>query len=292
MEKKEICILILINIKDDLILNMINNICLVENINNCKIIFWQNSLNGNKFFTAEKYGKNHLQCGHIIKKNLFKFSNAEYILNEPSQNLYIDRHKAIDYCYNFSDNVIYVEDDIIMSKEFVNYFLYFIKNELIGTEPGKNQFIAGESIFFDSKNIEVSENFINKIKKIISDNELHKYYINVDFTPSSCLLFNIKIWEQIKKKSQGSLGMTFLNNFCKENNYKYVCPVVSLCQDIGMLHDMGYSVRIHGKEKVKEIKNSYIMNEYNNNEYILYKKNKGKLYNISVLLNDCNIDIE
>ena len=113
MEKKEICILILINIKDDLILNMINNICLVENINNCKIIFWQNSLNGNKFFTAEKYGKNHLQCGHIIKKNLFKFSNAEYILNEPSQNLYIDRHKAIDYCYNFSDNVIYVEDDII-----------------------------------------------------------------------------------------------------------------------------------------------------------------------------------
>jgi len=292
MEKKEICILILINIKDDLILNMINNICLVENINNCKIIFWQNSLNGNKFFTAEKYGKNHLQCGHIIKKNLFKFSNAEYILNEPSQNLYIDRHKAIDYCYNFSDNVIYVEDDIIMSKEFVNYFLYFIKNELIGTEPGKNQFIAGESIFFDSKNIEVSENFINKIKKIISDNELHKYYINVDFTPSSCLLFNIKIWEQIKKKSQGSLGMTFLNNFCKENNYKSVCPVVSLCQDIGMLHDMGYSVRIHGKEKVKEIKNSYIMNEYNNNEYILYKKNKGKLYNISVLLNDCNIDIE
>jgi hypothetical protein len=292
MTKSEICILILINIKNDLILNMINNIFLVENINCCKIVFWQNSLNGNKFFKIDKYGENHFLCGDIIKKNLYKFSNAEYVLNEPSQNLYIDRHKAIDYCYKFSDNVIYVEDDIIMSKQFVNYFLYFIRHQLVGIEDEKNQFVAGESIFFDSKNKLVSEEFVNKMKNIIAINELHKYYINIDFTPSSCLLFNIKIWEQIKKNSQGSLGMDFLNNFCKDNNYKTASPVVALCQDIGMLHDMGYSVRIHGKEKVREIKNSYVMNVYNNYEYTLYNKNKGKLYNISVLLNDTNIDID
>jgi hypothetical protein len=291
MEKKEICILFLINIKDDLILNMIKNISTIENINKCKIVFWHNSLIGNKFFSIDKYGKNHDLCAKIIKENLINLSNAEYILNEPSKNLYIDRYNALEYCFKFSDNVIYVEDDIIMSTQFVNFFSYFINNNYIGLESNKSQFIAGESIFFDSQNKHVDDNYIDKMKKIVEENELHKYYTYFDFVPSSCLLYNFNIWNKIKETCNCSLGMDFLIDFCKKNNYKTLFPIVALCQDIGMLHDYGYSVRIIGKEKICQIKNSYIINDYYDEKYMLYDKNKDELYNISVLLNDKDINL-
>jgi hypothetical protein len=286
--KTKLCLLILINVKDDLIQNMINNLFQIEHINEYKIVFWHNSLNGNSYYDSYTYGRKHQSCAKTIIDNIKIFDNAEYFLNEPSYDLYIDRYNAIEYCFNYSDNVIYVEDDIIFSKNFINYFLNFIDNNY----KNKYQFIAGESILFDSSNKILNEEHINIMKNIVEKYELNKYFTCVDYTPSSCLLYNIDIWNEIKKNANGKLSMDYLNSFCKINNYKTVIPIVAECADIGMLHDTGYSMVILGKKKISEIKNVYILNDKINTTYICYN-NIDKLYDISSNLNitDDNINM-
>ncbi len=271
----------MIFIKDDILDNLLDNLKKVHNIENCHIVFLQDNIIGSKFFDNKKYFNNFNNCKNIINKRIVEFKSAEYMCNEYNKNVYETHYDGLKYCFNKYKYVIYIEDDVITNYNFLNYFNYFIDNDLLGINK-EYQFLGGESIFFDSqKNDYIFSDKTNRLLlNCIEEKKLYKYYISLNsFCPSSCFCISDDVWEKIKHIKNQSLSDTKLNNYIKDNNLNLAMPIVPMCRDIGMLHDNGYSVAIHTKANVREIKNAFSYNDIKCNlNYELFKENVDKLY--------------
>lgn len=278
----DIAILIMIFVKDNLLNKLIDNLKDLEGIDNVHLVFLQDNICGSKFFNYNKFINNFNNCQNIIKTRIKEFKSAEYICNDYNKGVYKTHYEGLEYCLSKYKNVIYIEDDIIVTKNFLNFFNYFFKENLLGCDTNQFQFIAGESIFFEShiKDYVFTQETINLILDYVNKNKLYTYYhILNKFCPSSCFCINQEVWGLIKEIKKENHSDTLLNKFILDNNLKTVMPIVPLCEDIGMLHDGGYSVQIHSKSNIKEVKNGYIFEEQNSYYcYNLYKENIDIIY--------------
>jgi GR25 family glycosyltransferase involved in LPS biosynthesis len=197
----------------------------------------------------------------------------------------------MDYAFTKSEYAILLEDDVIVSKNFLRFFEFFINNNYICIES-KNLCIAGESIFFDAQYRDVSDKHIKIASDLIHNYNLQSYYLPLTFVPSSCFCTSDTIWEIIGTIRGQPTGCNKLNDYVKNNGYFTISPVVPVCKDIGMMDSMGYSTVLRSKNATNapyEYKNVYILNEFNNKTYTLLPLNKDKLYDIVSNLNIDNI---
>jgi hypothetical protein len=277
-----IAILIMLFVKDDLLNKIIDKLKEVEGIDNVHLVFLQDNILGSKFFNFNRFINNFTNCQHIIKNRINEFKSAEYICNDYNKGVYRTHYEGLEYCLSKHKYVIYIEDDVIVTKNFLNFFNYFFNNNLLGLGENKIQFIAGESIFFESrkKEYEFTEEKISLLLDYIEKKKLNTYYyIQNTWCPSSCFCISNEIWDVIKHIKNQTHSDTLLSKFIRDNNLKTVMPIVPLCEDIGMLHDSGYSVQIHTKNNVSEIKNGYIFEELKSQySYELYKDNTSIIY--------------
>ena len=294
-----ITIVVQIFVKYNFINDMINNLLLLKNINKYNVIFWQDSLKNSKYYdttattaatatiTAKTndYIKNHEYCCQTIMKNLSKFKHAEYKQNDNNEGPYKTCKVAMDYAFSKSEYVILLEDDVMVSSNFLSFFEYNINNNYLNMDK-KNLFITGESIFFDSKRKQYSQSHVEHGKRLINKYKLNTYYTLFDFFTSSCFCTSDIIWEKIIKDKCGNpCSDVELCHFMKENSYSTIFPVVPLCRDIGMTNKNGYSYILHG-ENVTQIKNTYLLDESNNHHFTNYPYNRDKLFDLT-----CNLSI-
>jgi hypothetical protein len=279
-----VSILIMLFVKDDILNKILDKLKKVEGIDNVHLVFLQDNLQGSPFFDYNRFINKFTNCQNIIKNRIHEFRSAEYICNDYNKGVYTTHYEGLEYCLSKHKYVIYLEDDVIVTKNFLNYFNYFFKNNLLGLGENKIQFIGGESIFFENhqKDYEITQEKKTLLLDYINNHKLNNYYHTQNlYCPSSCFCINREIWNKIKHIKIQSHSDTRLNKFIQDNNFKTAMPIVPLCEDIGMLHDSGYSVQIHTKEHVQEIKNGYIFEElqsqysyqlYDNNIDVLYKE--------------------
>ena len=118
--------------------------------------------------------------------------------------------------------------------------------------------VTGESIYFNSKKYTPpTKEEINLIKQKTKDKELNKYYMIFEgkFHTSSIFSTTKDIWNKDLTMFKGQKnGANLLNKIIQKNNWGVIFPIVPRAKDIGMLHEDGWSVSWHGKEKIKEIK--------------------------------------
>ena len=71
-----------------------------------------------------------------------------------------------------------MEDDVIPSNNFLNFFEFFIDNNILSFE-NKQLFLAAESIFFDSNIKQPNTEHIQLCNTLINTYNLNKYYIQM-----------------------------------------------------------------------------------------------------------------
>ena len=183
-----------------------------------------------------------------------------------------------------------MEDDVIPSNNFLNFFEFFIDNNILSFE-NKQLFLAAESIFFDSNIKQPNTEHIQLCNTLINTYNLNKYYITLNFAPSSCFCTNYNIWNKISNIRGQPQGANDLNKYFIDNNFTTIMPIIACCKDIGMTNTNGYSMILHGINNIIEIKNTYILNEINTSSYELYPVNADALYDFSSNLNHSNDDL-
>jgi hypothetical protein len=293
MENKKIyktAIVVQFFIKANYLQEIIDKLLQQPNIQNCLVIFWQDHIFGSKYFNSIEDLNN---CKEIVSNNLHKFKNAIRRKNKINKGTCKTCQIALDYAFQFAEYAILLEDDVIPSHCFLSFFEYFIQKQKLSFE-NKFLFITGESVFFDSRDYELNESKIQLAKKLIEKYHLNKYYWPLKFVPSSCFCTSSSIWEKVGEIRGGPTGDEDLTKYLKENRCKTISPVVPCCKDVGMLDKKGYSVMLHGQGNIREIKNTYLLNNSNKTAFCFFRYNTDKLFHLVSKMNITkeNMDLE
>ncbi len=121
----------------------------------------------------------------------------------------------------------------------------------------KYPFGSCESIMFNSKNVDYSSDEIDEKLKSIDVNRFDASLFEVSFVPSTCFITKSHIWFDYSNIRSFIRGPESLNLYIKINSKVTLMPVVPRAKDIGMLDELGYSVKNLGFDGVKELKNTY-----------------------------------
>ena len=235
----------------------------MEGIQEYGVIFYQDNIKGSPKFKTEKYIKKNKNIKDIINKNLYRFKFAEFKQSECNVHPYGICKKSLDYAFNKKkgDFCIFLEDDVFLDKNSLYWFNYFYDNNYF---KDNIKFVTGESLYFNSPNNNPpSKEKLNNIKKKIFEKELCKYYMILKGSHLTSSIFSTtkEIWNKNTTMYRGQInGETVLNKEIKKNNWEVIFPIVPRAKDIGMLHEDGWSVSWHGKEKVPN-KNVFLTSE-------------------------------
>jgi hypothetical protein len=273
-------------IKKDYLEEIIFKLSNLTNIHKYNVIFWQDSLINSKYYDYQKYIDEYDECSNIINNNLYLFKNVEFKKNKRNLGTCKTCETCMNYAFTKSEYAILMEDDVVPSNNFLSFFEFFIDNNMLSFE-NKILLIAAESVFFDSKKKTPDIEHIQLCNTMIDTYNLNKYYITFNFVPSSCFCTNYDIWKKISSIRGQPVGATIINDYFKVNNFTTIMPIVACCKDIGMINTNGYSVTLHGIDKILDkVKNTYILNEINTSSYELYSNiNTNALYDFSCNLN-------
>jgi pyruvyltransferase len=291
MIKKRIAIIIQCYIRSEYIKNMILSLKMqIKTHNNYdfKILFWQDSINQ---INHEKYKsidivKLHNKVKEICIASLDEIT--EYKCNQVNKNPSITGSLAIDYTFdNYkSDYFILIEDDVILSNNFLNFMIYSFENLL----TDNNLFVSAYSIFFFTKCSECNNDNINFVKKIINLFNMNTFYYTKDFLPSVSFGSNYYGWSKIKdtKKSIYFDGSTECNNVLKKNNIFTIMPIVPHLLHKGYDDEYSFSLlHVNNMQMLKENNNIILQESDNINTFRPFIYNMDYLYNIS-----CNLKIK
>lgn len=256
-------IVIAVFVKDDLIERQINNLLCLENIDEYNVIFYQDSTYKSIKYDTKHYLYKLLNVKKLIHRNLHRFKHAEYKSSKINIMPFGLCKKSLDYAFNNRkyDFCIFMEDDVFLARNALIWFNYVYNNKLLSWDTYK--FTTGESIYYDTHSMDINppEGEISNIKQFINENTYQKYYYEINnFLTSSIFATTNSIRNTEIREIRGMMnGECELNDAIAKNNWKSIFPVVPFAKDIGMTHDDGWSVAIHTKSGVSEIKNVYIM---------------------------------
>jgi FkbM family methyltransferase len=166
---------------------------------------------------------------------------------------------AMDHGFRYHDFVVFAEDDVIFSRDALIWFSELREAGMLDQEH--IWAIAGESIYFDARHKTIDQTFIDRVRAAASEEQLVDKYTPMQFIPSSSFATSGRRWAEFGETRGQPLGDEDVCERCRNENRYCLFPIVPRAKDIGMLHDLGYSVTIHTKAGVKEIKQTYLLAE-------------------------------
>ena len=247
------------------------------------ILIIQDNIIGNKKEKDKDYITNYNKVIEMNKK-LSENEITEYYLNDKNLKPCLSISNAIDYVFTRykSDFFVAMEDDLIISNNFVDYFIYVFENVF---DKKNILYAAAESIYFDSRRDVVTDIDKDLNLDLIKLFDLNKFYIKFNFLPSSNFGTNLIGWFAIRdvRRTQNPSGAEEASNSFKELNYETVMPIVPRCKDMGMTDALGYSTLYHGND-IKEIKNTFVLSETASSIMYPFIYNKDTLFTRSALV--------
>lgn len=195
----------------------------ILNIDSCSDMWYQNRLSW-------------IENNKIIKKIAKSFQNNNFcksvhiIENEHNLGAYTTCKNSIDNAMNFSDYVIFLEDDIILSKDA----LLFHENtwEIYKNDPNLFAICCGS---IDMEHIDTD---INNLYQLYS----------LSWIGSAEFGISKNIWEKyghIRGQVNGDIDFGMI---CKNSNMYTICPKIKRCCRMGIDHPDSYSAYHHPKE--------------------------------------------
>lgn len=244
------------------------------------LIIVQDGIVGSKF--EDRYQEQHKDTRNAIESwlaaNSGNFKSADFKPEERGRGTAGTARVAIDYSFRNHDWVIFSEDDLIYESDALEWFTAMITHA--GFLQDDVWAIAGEAKHFDSKGFPVAESMKNAAMLEAAEYNLISKYCYFGWLPSSCFATNRKKWAEFGGTRGMARGPKMVNDRCKAENKKSLWPIIARCRDIGMHHDIGYSISIHKTTDKVPQKSNFIVSsllEGTKDDYSELK-NSSKIY--------------
>jgi hypothetical protein len=280
--------------KADTLDKVFENLCRCDGTNEFSLVILQDSLVGST--KKDKYleGVNEVKdkISEWLPLLMSCFGSVEILSNSENLGTAPSCRRLLDYVCNKYEGFMFIEDDCLVSEDALLWALVSL-NKFIS--PYKYWFSTCESIFFNSAGKHVSDTSLHKLNVIAKKTDIANAYVELDFVPSTCFITSSEVWKICGKVRSFVRGPESLTAFVQASNKKTLSPLVPRANDIGMLHENGYSVDMLGAENVKEAKTTYLTSLCSDSREqptpTLYKGNVDRLYASTVKLDNSQIDI-
>jgi len=166
---------------------------------------------------------------------------------------------AMTYAFESHEFAIFTEDDGIFARDALIWFEK-MRDSCLSREP-KYWAIAGESIYFNAREKIVDTPLVEAAQRRAHELALFSKFVAHKFVPSTCFATTRDKWREFGQTRGQAMGDEDVCKRCLAEEKFCLFPVVPRVRDIGMLHDLGYSVMIHTKSGVRELKNTYLTSD-------------------------------
>lgn len=183
-----------------------------------------------------------------------KFEKLCVVTNKENLGTAPTCRKILDIICCDYDGFLFLEDDCVITKDALQLAKYLLENK-IGLNT-LHWFGSCESTFFN--NAEGHEINLSTVKDRVIKQDLHHALYDVEFVPSTCFITRKEVWEQLKEYRSFPKGPESLTAYINTLGKKTILPVVPRARDVGMTHELGYSVLNLGSDGVKERKAHYL----------------------------------
>lgn len=247
--------------KPDVLANVIESLLSCDNKENFDLTVIQDYFSPEdekKYYDGWRDVKRLISSYH--SKLCESFCSFRYISNKTNFGTAPTCKKLLDIVSEEYDAFIFIEDDCILSKDALTVAKFFIENH-IGID--RFWFATCESINFNSCKKKISRIERDRVLGEFNDlDDLHLMYGELNFVPSTCFITTKEIWKITSEIRSFTRGPESLNEYVKANNKKTIFPLIPRASDIGMTHELGYSVKNLSLTGIKEQKNNYYLSEY------------------------------
>ena len=185
-----------------------------------------------------------------------QFFSVELLRNFTNLGTAPSCRRLLDHVARTHDGFLFVEDDCPLDRSALEWTRYHLENNI---RVEGSWFVSCESICFDAADRAVNAETLQLLQKIASHNVLSHAYSHIDFVPSTCFATRTEFWRLCANARSFTRGPESLSILMKQFGKKTIVPIVPRASDIGMKHELGYSVNNLGESNVKENKNVVLM---------------------------------
>ncbi|WP_296713260.1 hypothetical protein [Rhodoblastus sp.] len=255
------CLIIQTFVKNDTFLALWQSLLKCDDIHDVHLIIWHDShINSRKEAEYEKKAE-------LVRKSVegaiasdgHLFASAQLISNPTNLGTCPTCRTAIDYAAARFDHVIFTEDDTLFARDAIRWFRAAFALEAFN-DPDVWA-IAGESVFFDAQEKNLPDGYVELARNYAVEKRLGRAFIKLNFVPSTCFATNATKWKEFGATRGQREGANDVCKRCAAENKFCLFPIVPRVTDTGMLHPDGYSVLLHSRERVQEIKSTYLTSD-------------------------------
>lgn len=253
------CIVVQIFNKADTVFKLLNSLINCRATSKFNLIIVQDNSCGSK---NEKIYETQVDevfklVGEFYPKLVMKFASVRFTRTPRNLGTCRTCEYALDLAIRDHDRVILIEDDVVFSPDAFEWFEFALTKV---EESSEILMACGESIYFNDVTGKATQDDIERVKDVADDIGAESLYGFVKFAPSSCFASTKTKIKEISGIRGLPRGDVMLCQYMVDKGLNCIMPVVPRASDIGMHNDRGYSVALHGKEKVDE-KRSYLFSK-------------------------------
>ena len=194
--------------------------------------------------------------GHKLDFLLRKFPSVEVLQNAENLGTAPTCRRLLDHVACSYDGFLFIEDDCVLSPSALDWSKYHLTKS-VGMQ--KLWFFSCESVFFNKQGRVIDKKLKSDLKWIAKNAKLLDKYNLLDFVPSTCFGTTSDVWKSCAGIRSFTRGPESLTKYIQLRGLKTLSPVVPRASDIGMQHELGYSVNMVGRKEVREVKDTYVM---------------------------------
>ena len=244
--------------KPDTLALLFESLIHLEGVTSVTLVIIQDNIHESK--NPARYAQGYMAVRELLNawrsRLSERFYSVEYLHNERNLGTAPTCRRLLDDVARKYDGFLFVEDDCILSPQAWNWTSHHLSNSI---SVAGTWFVSCESSFFDRRDLPLPEGLMPRLKEIASRDQFRNSYITLDFVPSTCFATRSDIWRKCANYRSFTRGPESLNKYVEMQGKRTISPVVPYASDIGMLHELGYSVANVGAANVRELKGTYLL---------------------------------
>ena len=276
--------------KADTLEHVLQSMLALESSEQFSLIMLQDSVEGSP--KRDRYAKGHQDVKDLISKWLpqlqSKFFSVEVLDNKSNLGTAPTCRRLIDYVTTKYDKFVFIEDDCVLVPSALDWITYHLDKTVSINGPW---FATCESSYFDKEHRKLEDATKTRLQAIADLPSVRNAYVLNTFVNSTCFATTAEIWKICANYRSFTRGPESLTRFVKTKGMTTVAPIVPRSSDIGMLHELGYSVANVGAENVQEKKDVYLMFQgiFDPDTCKLYDGDRDLLYRATSRLDENDI---
>lgn len=276
--------------KVDTLQQVLAGLITLNNPKDFALVVILDSVNGANLST--KHHEGHKQVKQLIGDwttcLVNAFFSVEYLQNSFNLGTAPTCRRLLDHVTAKYAGFLFIEDDCVLAPSALDWTRHHLSATVGPLGPW---FLTCELIFFDKEDRLIDDQKYTRLARLAAHSAFSNAHTLLDFVPSTCFGTTSDIWKLCAKVRSFTRGPESLSRFMAAMNCKTVAPIVPRASDIGMMHELGYSVARMGQANVREHKNTFIVAERDFDVYAsrLYDGDIDVLYGATSKLNDDQI---